>query len=63
MQKTVPMVSADDASEKQVQPLSEREVLEVSGGANSRKATLISPGQKSSAAPTGVRSNRQSFYG
>ncbi|MNJ82401.1 hypothetical protein D3C77_817750 [compost metagenome] len=55
------MVSADDASEKQVQPLSEREVLEVSGGANSRKATIVSQGQKPSVAPAGARPNRQSF--
>lgn len=63
MKKTMPMVSADDASEKQVQPLSEREVLEVSGGANSRKATIVSQGQKPSVAPAGARPNRQSFYG
>jgi len=59
MEKTVPMVSMDDTSEKQVQPLSEREVLEVSGGANSRKIFIKSP-----TAPTGpaAKPSRQSNF-
>ncbi|MBB1594586.1 hypothetical protein A9973_10910 [Achromobacter sp. UMC46] len=63
MQKTIPVLSTDDASENQVQPLCEREVLEVSGGANSRKATILGQGQKASAAPTGIGPTRRSFFG
>ncbi|MFY0478416.1 hypothetical protein [Achromobacter marplatensis] len=60
MEKTVSMASMDDALEKQVQPLSEREVLEVSGGANSRQIFLKSP--TAPGGPAGAKPSRQSIF-
>nr|WP_315528876.1 hypothetical protein [uncultured Achromobacter sp.] len=62
MEKTENLASLDNAAEDQIQPLSETEVQDVSGGAGGGKPNIVLKASGAPGAPAGLGTSRQPYF-